>query len=78
VAALAFVITYAAERKRRGRVASRLFFAFCVVMFFNALWHIAATIYLRAYAPGVVTAVLVVLPVTSYLLVHSRPIPRPD
>ena len=41
MAVLAFVITYAAERKRRTRVAARLFFGFCVIMFLNALWHIA-------------------------------------
>ncbi len=68
IALLAFIITYASVRSSRSSVGAHLFVAFCLVMFLNALWHIAATIYLRTYAPGVVTAVLVVLPTTGYLL----------
>ena len=73
VAALAFAITYAAERCPQSILATRLLVIFCVVMFLNAFWHIGATAYLHAYAPGVVTAVLIVLPVTGYLLFHLLP-----
>ena len=33
----------------------------------NVIYHVAATIGLHEYAPGVVTAVLVILPVMGYL-----------
>jgi hypothetical protein len=66
ISVLAFIITYAANRG--GRIALRVFVVFCLVLFLNAFWHIAAAVYLRGYAPGVVTAVLVVLPVCGWLL----------
>jgi len=66
ISVLAFIINYAANRG--GRIALRMFVVFCLVLFLNAFWHIAAAVYLRGYAPGVVTAVLVVLPVCGWLL----------
>jgi uncharacterized protein with HXXEE motif len=66
ISALAFIVTYVANRG--GRIALRFFFWFVSVMLLNALWHIAAAVYLRAYAPGVITAVLIVLPVCAWLL----------
>lgn len=66
ISVLAFIVTYAANRG--GRIALRLFFIFCLVLFLNAFWHIAATIYFRAYAPGVITAFLIVLPACTRLL----------
>ncbi len=74
ISVLAFVITFAANRG--GRVALRLFFWFLIVLFVNAFWHIAAAVYLRGYAPGVITAVVVVLPVCTWLLFRgSRLLP---
>ena len=72
VAALAFAVTYAAQRAGRATSARWILVAFCFVMLLNALWHIGATLYLRVYAPGVVTAVLLVLPVTAYLLLDWK------
>ena len=53
-------------RREKSVVARRLFLVFCWVMLVNAFWHIAATLYIRSYAPGVATAALLVLPTTSY------------
>ncbi|MBV9179677.1 MAG: HXXEE domain-containing protein [Acidobacteria bacterium] len=72
VAALAWAITYQAIGRGRKSLAARALVIFCLIMFLNALWHVAATIYMRRYAPGVVTAVLVVLPATAYLLLKAR------
>ena len=70
-AALAVAVTWLSVRGDRNSVGAYLFVVFCVVMLLNAVWHVAASIYLRAYAPGVLTAVLLVFPVTSYLLVRA-------
>ena len=37
-------------------------------MLLNVIFHVVATVGLREYAPGVVTAVLINLPVMGYLL----------
>jgi hypothetical protein len=66
LALLAFVVTYGAYKQ--NKLAIYFFAGFGMVMLLNALWHIGVTLYLRAYSPGVVTAVVVVLPITSYLL----------
>lgn len=68
VALLAFAVTCAATQNPRSRAASFLFYAFCWIMLLNALWHVTASIYFRAYAPGFVTAVILLLPVTLYLI----------
>ena len=41
---------------------------FSALMLVNAIWHVMATVYLKRYAPGVGTAVLLVMPVTVYIL----------
>ena len=74
ISVLAFIVTYGANRG--GRIALRLFFWFLIVLFLNAFWHIAAAVYLRGYAPGVITGALVVLPVCTWLLVRSRGVLR--
>lgn len=71
VALLAFAVTYAATRERR-KFAIYAFAAFCAIMLLNALWHIGVTIYLRTYAPGVVTAIFLVLPISAYLLLSFK------
>ena len=72
VALLAFAVTYATLQNRRNRAASWLFHAFCWIMLLNVLWHVGACFYFRAYAPGVITAVVLVLPITMYLIFCSR------
>ena len=72
IAALAFLITYVANRAKPKSVAVRLFLTFCAILFLNAIFHMCATIYLRSYAPGVVTAMAIVLPATTYLIYKER------
>jgi hypothetical protein len=49
-------------------VGAYMMASFSAVMFLNGIWHVAATAYVQTYAPGVATAVLLILPVTIYLL----------
>jgi Protein of unknown function with HXXEE motif len=42
------------------------------VMLVNVLWHLAAAVLLRGYAPGVVTAVAINMPVMSTVLRWAR------
>lgn len=67
VALLAIAVTLAATRTR-NKLATYVFFGFCGVMLLNAFWHIGVAIDLHAYAPGVVTAAILVAPITAYLL----------
>jgi hypothetical protein len=45
---------------------------FAAVVLVNVVWHLAAAMWLRGYAPGVVTAVAVNLPVTVAALRWAR------
>lgn len=71
-AGLACALTYLSIRYGARSAATYGWAIFSTIMLLNAIWHLAATLYLRAYAPGVVTAVFVVLPVTIYLLRRGR------
>ncbi|CAM4295736.1 MAG: HXXEE domain-containing protein [Paenibacillus macerans] len=55
--------TYIAAEK--GRFF--MFLAFNTLFFLHVFTHLGQSLYLRKYTPGVVTAVLVVLPYTVYL-----------
>jgi uncharacterized protein with HXXEE motif len=58
----------------RGRlsVASEMFFAFNLGMLLNVFVpHLAATIALRRYCPGLLTGVVLLVPTTTYLLVYG-------
>ena len=68
VAILAYMLTYLSIRGGKKSVSAYMMASFSTIMFLNAIWHIAAAVYVRSYAPGVVTAILLVLPVTIYLL----------
>jgi len=72
VAGLAWLITSLSLRSQNRGLRGRFFFGFCWLMWVNACWHIAASLYLRAYTPGVATAVFLVLPATSYILWGRR------
>ncbi|WP_079908956.1 HXXEE domain-containing protein [Paenibacillus sp. 32352] len=60
---LTFVIYLAAER---GEYLGYL--AFITIFFIHVFTHLGQSLLLRIYTPGVVSAVLVVLPFTSYVL----------
>ena len=65
---LAVLITYFAVKRGRHSVAGHLYVGFVFVLLLNVVWHVAVTIWYRTYAPGVVTAVLLNLPLSIYLL----------
>ena len=66
--AVTFLVTYLSVHSGGKGVGAYMLVILSGVMFLNAFWHIGATIYFQSYAPGVVTAVLLVMPVTAYLL----------
>ena len=71
-AALGFVATFLFTRIGSIRAASGLALFFFVPMVVpNAIQHIFWVFYFGAYAPGVVTAVVLLIPVALYLTVRS-------
>lgn len=54
--------------RNHPRTSSRLLKIFLWVMLGNVLWHIGVSVYTRSVAPGVVTAVLLLLPLYSFYL----------
>jgi hypothetical protein len=64
----AFAVTYLSNRKGEKSVWAYLVFGSIVAMLVNVFVpHVPATLALRSYTPGVVTAVLINLPVMSLL-----------
>ncbi len=64
----AFAVTYLSEREGPRSVWAYLLFGGIVAMLVNVFVpHMPAALLFRSYTPGVVTAVLVNLPVMSYL-----------
>ena len=58
------VISYFAARACQPGLRMNLFVATVLTLFVNAITHVGQALLLRMYTPGVVTAVLVVLPYT--------------
>lgn len=67
---MGFVVTYWSFRGGKEGLGTYLLAGFAFAMLLNVIFHVAATVALREYAPGVVTAVFVNLPVMSYLLLR--------
>ena len=68
----AFVVTYLSARKGKQSVWAYLMFGYIVAMLANVFVpHIPASLVFRSYTPGVVTAVLINLPVMSFLSVQA-------
>ena len=68
----AFVITYLSGRKGKETVWAYLIFGYIVTMLANVfIPHIPASLLFRSYTPGVVTAVLINLPVMSFLAIQA-------
>ena len=69
---MAVIITawfYAAGKQS---IACYFFFAFNFGMFVNVFFpHLAATIALRKYCPGLLTGILLLVPTTAYLFWHG-------
>lgn len=67
---LAFVVTWLSAKSGKQTVWTYLAFGYMVAMLANALFpHIAASVALRSYMPGVGTAVALNLPALSLLVV---------
>ena len=67
---LGYVVAYWSLRSGRQGLGSYVLAGFAFAMLLNVFYHVAATIGLREYARGVVTAVLINLPVMSYVLLR--------
>jgi hypothetical protein len=66
--AAAFAVTYASWRKGAGSVWAYLLFGYVVSMLANVfIPHLSGALMFESYTPGVVTAVVINLPVMSYL-----------
>jgi hypothetical protein len=69
VTAAALAIAWWVDRRPDSRVALWLLLLIQAAMLLNAVWHAAAAVVLfNGYAPGVVTALLINLPFSIYLL----------
>jgi hypothetical protein len=68
----AFGVKYLSERKGKESVWAYLLFWYIVAMLANVLIpHIPASLVFRSYTPGVVTAVLINLPVMGFLSIRA-------
>ena len=68
----AFAVTSLSARKGKGSLWAYLLFGYAVAMLVNVLLpHIPATLVFGEYTPGVVTAVLMNLPIMSILLFQA-------
>jgi hypothetical protein len=63
-----FLWTAGATLFRSSRIIAFLIFPWAAFLFLNALQHIYWTFLFGAYAPGVITAVLVIIPTVLYLV----------
>lgn len=72
LAAAAFVVTYLSQREGKESVWAYLTFGYIVAMLANVfIPHIPASLVFRSYTPGVVTAVLINLPVMGFLSIRA-------
>lgn len=68
----AFVITCLGARKGKESVWAYLMFGYIVAMLANVfIPHIPASLVFRSYTPGVVTAVLINLPIMGFLAIRA-------
>src|ERR1700737_3100498 len=65
---LVYAVTYWSSRTAKESIGTYVLAGFAFAMLLNVIFHVAATVALRGYAPGVVTAVLINTPVMGYLL----------
>ena len=69
---LAWIITYLSSTEGRESIGVYLLCAYCLAMLINVfIPHVAATIVLRRYAPGFITALVFNLPATALILLSA-------
>lgn len=72
ITALSVVITIFFYSSGKQSLPSYLYFAFNFGMFANVFFpHLAATIVLKRYCPGLLTGILFLVPTTAYLLMYG-------
>lgn len=71
VTVMIFLITYIGSISKVNSAGRLLFFFTQVLLLLNAVQHIFGSIWLRAYTPGVITAIGLYLPVLSYLIIQA-------
>ena len=68
----AFAVTYLSAHKGKGSVWAYLLFGYAAAMLVNVfIPHVPATMFFGGYTPGVITAVLINMPVMSILLFQA-------
>jgi len=69
---LSYVITLQFYASGKNSLACYLYFAFNFGMLINVFFpHLAATIVLRRYCPGLLTGILFLMPTTIYILLYG-------
>jgi hypothetical protein len=68
---MGFLLTGVAVLPGSPRLAAWIVLAFAAGASLNALQHIFYLVFFKEYAPGVITAVLLILPVSGYLMVRA-------
>jgi hypothetical protein len=68
LALVAFLITFWSIRSGKRSAGTYVFALFALVLALNAFWHLGVTLWFRGYTPGVLTALVLNLPITLYLL----------
>jgi len=63
-----FLVTYWSGKSGRRSASTYIFAGFVFVMLLNAFWHAGASLWYRAYAPGMATGLLLNLPLAFCLL----------
>jgi len=67
VTLLGFLWTALAPLPNNPHIAAFMVLPFTAIGFLNALQHLFYTMYFRQYAPGVITSVVLLLPISGYL-----------
>lgn len=65
-------IAVSAARPTAGRAIVTIFALTVMMRFGNGLLHIVEAVYTRAYVPGLVTAIVLLLPYSAWLVVRLR------
>ncbi|WP_223760128.1 HXXEE domain-containing protein [Myxococcus sp. RHSTA-1-4] len=71
VTVLPYAVALWADLERERGPATYALLTYQVTMTFNVLSHVGSTVVLGEYAPGVVTARLLYVPLSVYLLPHA-------
>ena len=71
VTLLAFLFTFWGSQGEANGIGMFLAVTTQAVLLINAVQHIVASIWLRNYTPGVLTAIILYLPLVSYLTIRA-------